>query len=261
MSASPMGKNLGDIEEVLKAKPELNNFPVEIWQQTHDFLKGEGFSSHKFTYMISQNPKLLTTPHEKLFASISNWRAMQFGERDTVKLLEQYPELLHLSHTNDLNKKIECIKEFIGGGNNLFKLLFNSPSVLSQSLPILNEKIDYLRKIMKAEPADVFNSDALSQDITTIKTRHIFLKRLGLYVPKKRNETSEMSKNPKLSHITDTSDRRFATKVCFVTLEEFETFQELYQEELDDELSDDFSSGDEDSDNEDELERIDVKKR
>lgn len=261
MSKSPMGKKLGDIEEVLQATPELNNYPVEMWQQTHDFLKGEGFSSQKFTYMISQNPKLLTIPHEKLFASISNWRALQFGERDTVKLLEQYPELLHLSHTNDLNKKIDCIKDFIGGGNNLFKLLFNSPSVLSQNLPTLNEKIDYLRNIMKVEPADVFNSDALSNEIITIKTRHIFLKRLGLYVVKKKNETAEMSKNPKLSQITDTSDKRFATKVCHVTLEEFETFQELYQEELDDELSGESSGGEEYSDNEDEPERIDVKKR
>lgn len=255
-----MGKNLVNIEEVLQASPELNNYPAEVFQQTHDFLKSLGFRSPNFFYMISQNPKLLTMPQEKLFQSMSNWRAFQFGESDTIKLLEQYPELLQLAHTNELNKKIDCIKDFIGGGNNFFKLLLNSPSVLSQSLPVLNEKLDYLQNIMKVEPADVYNSAALSSDILTIKTRHIFLKRLGLFVVRKKKETSEMSKNPKLNQITDTSDKRFATKICHVTLEEFETFQELYRQELDEELGEE-SSDEEDHDEDEEPDRIDMKKR
>lgn len=53
------------------------------------------------------------------------------------------------------------------------------------------------------------------------------------------------SKNPKLSHITDTSDEVFISKVASdLTLEEFEVFREMYSEEL---------NMDDNSENEDEL--------
>lgn len=223
---------MGDINEVLKTTPELNNYPSELWQQTYEFLRTEGFSTHKFAFIISQNPKLLITSQEKIFASINNWRAFQFGERDTISLLERFPELMNLQHTKDLTKKIDTIKDFVGGGSNMLKLLLNSPSVLGQSLPIINEKIDYLKNVMKVEAAEVYKSDVFSGDILNIKTRHIFLQRLGLFVVKKKKDPNEISKNPKLYQIMDTSEKRFATKVCHVTLEEFETFQELYKKEI-----------------------------
>jgi hypothetical protein len=41
------------------------------------------------------------------------------------------------------------------------------------------------------------------------------------------------SKNPSLSHITDTSDEVFISKVASdITLEELEVFSEMYKEEL-----------------------------
>ena len=221
---------------------------MELWQQTHDFLHKEGFQSRKFAFMISQNPKLLTTPHEKLLTSINDWRSFHFGEKNTIVLLERYPELLLLQNSSDLIMKIATIKDFVGGGSCVYKVLLNSPAAVTQSLPSLNEKIDYLHTIMKVEPADVYNSEALAAEILTIKTRHNFLKRLGLYVVKKKKDPNEISKNPKLHHITDTSDKRFATKICHVTLDEYETFQELYKKELEDEDENEASSDDENYD-------------
>lgn len=93
---------------------------------------------------------------------------------------------------------------------------------------------------MKVPPLEVYKSAAFSLDLLTLKTRHIFMKRLGIFIVKKKPD--EVSKNPQLYQITDTSDKRFAAKVCFVTLEEFETFQELYKRELEaeeEEMSDD----------------------
>jgi len=240
-----MGKKLGNINEVLTTAPELNNYPIERWEQAHDFLKREGFKSEKFAYMVSQYPKLLTTPEVHLVNSLSSWRSFQFGERNTILLIEQFPELLQIQNSTDLVKKVNTIKEFVGGGSNVFKALLNSPSAVTQSLPSLNEKIDYLKTVMKVEPVEVYNSEALSSDIMMLKTRHNFLKRLGLYVPMTKKDPNEISKNPKLSQITDTSDKRFATKVCHVTLDEFETFQEIYQRELDEEAEE--ASSDEES--------------
>jgi mTERF domain-containing protein len=41
-----------------------------------------------------------------------------------------------------------------------------------------------------------------------------------------------VNKNEKLYKIMDTSDKKFASKVCHVTLEEYETFEDLYRKEL-----------------------------
>jgi len=251
LQKSPIAKKLGDINVVLETTPELNNYPVELWQQTYDFLAYHGFSSHKFAKIITENPKLLTTSKEKLSAAIDNWRNLQFGEKNTISLLERFPELLQLQITRDVRAKVVTISEYVGESHTA-KVLLNGPAVLTQSLPALNEKIAYLRDVMRVETDDVYNSEALSCDITMIKTRFNFLKRLGLYIVKKKKETNTkvISKNPKLSHILDTSDKRFATKVCHVTFDEYETFQGLYERELENE-SEEVSSDEEDYDNKD----------
>jgi len=247
----PLASKLGDINELLTESPELNNYTPELFQKAYDFLHQEGFKPHVFAYMITQNPKLLTTPHEKLFLALSNWRALQFGERDTLTLLERFPELFHLQHSKELTRKIETIKEFVGSGSKTYKVLLNSPAILNQSLSVVNEKIDYLKNVMYIDAVEVYKSDVFASDIIAIKTRHIFLERLGIYIRKKKKEEGEISKNPRLCHIYDTSDKRFATKICHVTLPEFETFQELYKRELDDEVGEassdeeDYQAGDE----------------
>lgn len=233
-----MSKHLGDVDEILKLSPELNNYTADRFHQTYEFLTQEGFSKNNFGLMIAQHPKLLSMRHSSIYESIQSWRTFQFGERNTLKLLEKFPELIALPVSNELLRKVQTIKQFVGGGSNFYKLLFNSPAVLTQSLPDINEKIDYFQNVMKIEASEVYNSEAFSQDILTIKTRHIFLKRLGLYVDKKSRDPDAVSKNMKLSLITDTSDKRFATKICHVTLDEFEVFQELYQKELEDEVED-----------------------
>lgn len=240
---------MGDINEVLQTTPELNKYPVELWQQTFDFLTFHGFSSHKFAKIITENPKLLTTSKEKLSASIDNWRELQFGEKHTISLLERFPELLQLQITKDVKTKIVTLNEYVGESHTP-KVLLNGPAVLTQSLPSLNEKIDYFRDVMRVDVAEVYNSGALSCDITMIKMRFTFLMRLGLFIVNKKKETKVISKNPKLSHILDTSDKRFATKVCHVTFDEYETFQALYERELENELEED-SSDEEDYNNQD----------
>lgn len=232
MSELSLADQLENIDEILEATPELKRYPPEHWKTTHDFLKREGFSTRKFVSMISLNPKLLSTPREKLFASINSWRMYQFGDDDTMTLLEQHPELISLHHNSELLLKMGTIKEYVGGGN-LVKLLINSPVVLADSLPRICEKIDYFKDVMKVEAVQVYKSRAMSCDLHTISTRHNFLKRLGLYIPKKKKEEDANSKNPLLCKITDSSDRKFAAKVCHVTLEEYEVFQEMYRKEVD----------------------------
>lgn len=231
LSKSTIANDLGDISEVLETTPELNNYPLENWEKTHNMLAQEGFK--KFAYMISNNPKLLMKSQDKLFKAINSWRGFQFGEKNTIALLERYPELLEIEPNMDVMRKIGALKRYVGGDKNVFKVLMISPSVVTCSLSVLEEKIDYLQNVMKIEAPEVTKSDAFSSDIMKIKTRYAFLQRLGMYQIKKKKDLNEPSKNPNLYQITDTSDKRFATKVCHVTLDEYETFLELYKKELD----------------------------
>jgi hypothetical protein len=77
------------------------------------------------------------------------------------------------------------------------------------------------------------------------------LYRAGIYVTpgkikgtKVQQRQSPWSKNPSLSHITDSSDEVFISEVASdLTLEELEVFREMYKEELN--LGDDSEHEDE----------------
>lgn len=85
---------------------------------------------------------------------------------------------------------------------------------------------------MKVDETEVSKSKVFSYSLDAIKCRHVFLDRLGLFKPKNpKVDRLQPSKNPKMNEIFDTSDREFAVKTCGVTLEEFETFRELYKRE------------------------------
>ena len=109
----------------------------------------------------------------------------------------------------------------------------NSPNVAFDNVNLLQKKIDYLKRVMKVDQSEATKSNIFSTSMEVIEQRHVFLERLGLYDAKhsKSADDQEPSKNPNLYQIVDTSDKRFATKVAFVTLEEFETFIDLFKKE------------------------------
>lgn len=185
--------------------------------------------------MASQNPKILIKTEDKLTAAMNQWRGFNFGEKQTLQLLERYPELLDIRNFHLASANLGVINSYVGQKNG-YKVLRNSPNVATEQTELLKEKIEYLQDVMRVDPVEVYKSDVFSYDLLKIKTRHMFLERLGMYFKKKKgdkNEAHEINKNPKLSKIVDSSDKRFATKVCHVTLEEYETFIDIYKEEID----------------------------
>lgn len=104
--------------------------------------------------------------------------------------------------------------------------------MVTDDITVVEKKIDYLTKVMKVDETDASKSKVFSHSLDVIKCRHVFLSRLGLFKPRNpKVDPLQPSKNPKMSHIYDTSDREFAVKTCGVTLEEFDTFRELYKRE------------------------------
>ncbi|KAG5682731.1 hypothetical protein PVAND_012064 [Polypedilum vanderplanki] len=235
LSKISAAKYLDNIEELLNTAPDLCRYSPEQWEKSLENLKELGFNPNKFQYMIAQSPSLLSKPKEKIEDAMNNWSFFDFGRKETYQLIERYPEFLDVKNFNLIHENLSIVKSFVGQKHG-FKVIRNSPNIISDSSKSLEEKVAYLRDIMKVDPVEVYKSDVFSLDLLSLKTRHVFLERLGMWFKKKKkgdeNDAHEAKKNPKLSKISDSTDKRFATKVCHVTLEEYETFVEMYKEEI-----------------------------
>ena len=223
------------MDELLSSTPELSRYPAEQWEKSFNTLRRIGFNATRFAQMASQHPKILIKTEDKISTAMNKWRGFNFGEKQTFQLLERYPELLEVTNFHLTSANLGEINSFVGQKNG-YKVLRNSPNVATEQTDLLKEKIEYLQDVMRIDPVEAYKSDVFSYDLLKIKTRHVFLERLGMYFKKKKgdkNDAHEINKNPKLTKIVDSSDKRFATKVCHVTLEEYETFVEIYKEEID----------------------------
>jgi mTERF domain-containing protein, mitochondrial len=211
----------------------LRQYSPEQWKHFHEYLSIQGFSSEKFLQIIGNNPKLLCTPIQRINESLDCWRTCQFGGYLTTQLLTTYPELFDITNKNEVNLKVSTLSQYVGTTKNALKVLMNSPTVVRDKTELILAKIKYLRDEMKVDPVEVTHCAVFSQTMEKIRCRHQFLVRLGLYKLKNpKADESEKSTNNKLSSIFDTSDKKFATKICFVSLEEYEVFEQLFDREL-----------------------------
>lgn len=126
------------------------------------------------------------------------------------------------------------IKNYAKSEKNTFRLFLSSPNIITDEQAVTDKKILYLQNVMKVDETQAAKSKVFAHSLDVIKCRHVFLTRLGKFKPKNpKVDRLEPSKNPKMHEIYDTSDTDFAVKTCGVSLEEFETFQELFKREKD----------------------------
>lgn len=240
--------SISDINEAVKCNPELKNIPISSWQECYDFLTEQGFYRRSIVQMVINYPKLLQIPHVNLSRSLECWRGTQFGEKHVVLLLEKHSHLFEYVDANKLILKVNFLLDIAETRKNTWKLFMNSPSLPYDNLKEIQEKATYIKNKMRADVESIVSSKVFSNTIETIKCRHIFLVRLGLYkTTNKRIQSKDLNKNPAFNQIMDTSDKKFASKVGSVTAEEYDVFRELYMRELDakQELEDDDISDDE----------------
>lgn len=187
--------------------------------------------------MIQQNPTLMRKPENVLNQRLELWRSLKFGDMKMTYLLSEQPELFDIEQTKPIFSKISIIQSVIGQNeNNLHKLLISSPHVLTKTHNDLYAMALYLTRNLKIQDkSEIYKSSVMAKDLAFLKTRYTFMNRLGLYVVKRIVKPTDINKNPKLANLVDTDDKRFATKVCRVTLEEYEVFKELYEREFQDE--------------------------
>lgn len=238
--------------ELFKSSPELTRYNAEQWQQTHHLLASEGIETNRFLSIVAGHPELLARPATQLTASLDCWRSCQFGDRQTQILLAAHPQFLDLTDHNKLAQRMAFLYSHFDTRKNVWRLFMNSPNLVAENTALVQKKIDYILQRMRIEVLEAVKSCAFSSELARIRCRHVFLERLGIFKPRKLDaEPGDLSNNPKLHQITDTSDKRFAVKVAFVTLEEYEVFQELFQREQNNDYDDEDDDFDEDSISED----------
>ncbi|XP_034475366.1 uncharacterized protein LOC117782371 [Drosophila innubila] len=237
------------INEAIKLEPTLSVYTPEVWRRAHETFQNHGLETVNFLRIVTGNPTVLKRTPQRIIESLEIWRACQFGEHLLHLLLTKYPELLDVNNAHQLLTLIAYLKSRVSTNKNVWKLLMNSPDLLAQSEQSIEEKFNYLINIMRLEVPEIVKSAAMSLPFKELHCRHTFLLRLGLFKPRAlKADPNERTTNNRLYQITDTSEKSFATKICNVTLSEFEAFKELLSRELerksrkpkdDEELSDD----------------------
>lgn len=127
------------------------------------------------------------------------------------------------------------LKPYAGTAKNIWRLLMNAPNLLTDREAAIEARIEYVRVQMRAELPDVVKSTAFAHSLQSLRTRHTFLERLGVYRRRSLKVNAKLdvnNANPRMHQIYDTDERTFATKVAGVGLDEWEVFVQLFAGEL-----------------------------
>ncbi|XP_058453911.1 transcription termination factor 4, mitochondrial [Malaya genurostris] len=232
LASTVTGLDKPTLNKLFESSPELTRYGPAQWQRLHQFMKQEGIEMPHFLSIVAGNPELLARSTDQISNSMNCWRSCQFGDKHTQALLSAHPQLLDLTDHNQLAQRMTFLYSHFETRKNVWRLFLNCPNLVTDSSTTIQAKIDYFLQRMRVEVLEVVKSCAFAADLDKIRCRHVFLERLGLFKPRKlKADPGEPSDNPKLHQITDTTDKRFAVKVAYVTLEEFEVFQELFEKE------------------------------
>ncbi|KAH8409543.1 hypothetical protein KR222_008159, partial [Zaprionus bogoriensis] len=222
------------IDEAIRAEPTLSIYSPEVWRRAHDTFQNHGLETNNFLRIVTGNPAVLKRSPQRIVDSLEIWRACQFGEHLLHLLLTKYPELLDVQDAYRLRSQAAYLKSRLSTSKNVWKVLMNSPDLLSQSEQCIEEKLNYMVDTMRIEVPEIVKSAALSLPFEELRCRHTFLLRLGLFKPRAlKADPDEPTTNHRLYQITDTSEKSFTTKICHVTLPEYEAFKELFAREMD----------------------------
>ncbi|XP_065083650.1 uncharacterized protein LOC135705734 [Ochlerotatus camptorhynchus] len=234
LASSIDGLEKETLTKLFQSAPQLAKYVPELWHRTYNLMAQEGIDTANFLSIVTGYPEVLTRHPDRLTSSMHCWRSCQFGDRQMQVLLAAHPQLFDFTDHNQLAQRVAFLHSYFETRKNVWRLFLNCPNLVVDKEGDIRPKIDYVLQTMRIEVLEVVKSCAFVADLDLIRCRHVFLERLGLFKPRSlKAEPGDPSSNPKLHQITDTTDKRFAVKVAFVTLEEYEAFVELYRKERD----------------------------
>uniref|UniRef100_A0A182WQ22 Transcription termination factor 4, mitochondrial n=1 Tax=Anopheles minimus TaxID=112268 RepID=A0A182WQ22_9DIPT len=233
IASSIEGVDKASIGALLATVPELTKYAPEQWNRTVNLLTTEGMEVEKMLSIIGGHPSILVRPPEKIAESLHCWRSCQFGDSNMKVLLSAHPYFLEYTNHGQLAQRVAFLHSHFETRKNVYRLFLNAPNLVVDEQHLTEAKIVYLMQTMRHEVLEVVKSCAFTHDLEHLRCRHTFLERLGLFKPRSlKVDKNTPTGNPPVHQITDTSDKRFAVKVAYVTLEEYEVFQDLFLREI-----------------------------
>lgn len=241
------------ISDLLKRSEQIAYYGESIVKRTYGVLLKTGFSPENSVKIIEKHPNLLRYKPKQIEDRLEMWHMTQFSPTQYYDLFVQCPELLEFDDEEQIAKRYAELQTIVHTPKNIWRLLMSCPNVLVEDMKTIQKKVDYILKNMEADVTDLVKSGSLGLSLKTIRTRHVLLKRLGIW--KKRNwRASELdpNKNLRLYRIMDVSDEEFAMKTCGISIKELEAFFELYERELEEEIKEQEEYEEDQTDSEDE---------
>lgn len=173
------------VNQLKLSNPLLQNHSPEVFEQSMQLFRDQGFTTDSYLRIISKLPRILTTPAAILCSNLELWRASQFGERYVQILVTEHPHLLDMRVENQhaeqkILERLMYLKDYVQTKKNVWRLLVSSPNVVVDKISDVEEKRTYFEEVMKVEHTEVVKTMAFSHPMAEIRLRHEFLVRLGM---------------------------------------------------------------------------------
>lgn len=239
--AKQLNVNSAKLSQVINSDPQkFKSYNDERWLTLFEYLRQYDFKSSELLEMIDSNPDILNVNRNSLHKCMSAWTNFRFDDKKLRQLLVAQPSCLLLDEKSILSR-IPTLLAFVGKKHNrLLELISYSPNVMFDKWKHLEPKFDYILLNMEYGPTQFVTTSVMSSTLFDIKCRHNFLVKLGMF--KKRDpkdNLNQLTGNPSLKKIIETSDKQFAVNIAGVTAEEFFVFKKLFKKQLDKEEEDD----------------------
>ncbi|XP_045135772.1 uncharacterized protein LOC123518816 [Portunus trituberculatus] len=232
------------IEAQLLQMPHLLCHSHKAWTNTCEVMVENGIPGLRILQSIALYPKFLKIKSSLLQDKLLLYRQMNVGKLNCLSLVIKYPVLL-LGEPSHLKNRLDSLYALFPPAS-LKNLIQNNPNVLLDSWEDIMAKIMYIHEEMGLEQPHIGAARCLKQSLLHIKTRHLFLLRAGLYkTPDLKKDKQSHRRNPSLTDIIDTSDKRFTNRIARLTEQEYGVFKAMMAAEEQDSKDYDSDDGEE----------------
>lgn len=243
--AKQLNVNSTVLSKVINNHPEKLKFYTESrWLVLFEYLTQYDFKTSELLEMIDSNPDILRISRQHLQKCMIAWTNFRFDDKKLRQLIISQPSCLLLDDKLILSR-IPKLLSFVGNKQNrLLELISYSPNILFDNWNYIESKLHYILLNMELGPTQFVTTSVMSSTLFDIKCRHNFLVKLGMYKTRDpKASPNQITGNPSLKNIIETTDKQFAVKVAGVTAEEFFVFKKLFKKQLDEENEDDSDEG------------------
>ena len=217
------------IAEGLKAKPDLIDKNLDMWETALTLVRDYGFKDNQVMPVVYAHNKLFQGKAEKLYEIGETLRRIGFRDGALHKVITKCPELLSMKSKQITNRYNELLRAF--KKVEIVYLILESPNLLIDQWEDIKEVRDYVSEEMGIGYAAMAKCNIFNYSLLHVQTRHMCLMRLGYYqVPDPKGII--LNENASLKQIVQYGNKSYAKKLAKISLEEYQAFAMMMEIEM-----------------------------